>query len=80
MALLAAERGVDILHGVFLGRTYGQIAKAIGISEELTKWRWRQMKRILRDGLEDLGMIPARAQLRVVASNTAAIVLLRQAS
>jgi FixJ family two-component response regulator len=74
------ERGVDILDGVVLGCTFGAIAEAIGISEELAKWRMRQMKRIFRERLEELGMLPRMKPLRLIVSEPSAIALLREAA
>jgi DNA-directed RNA polymerase specialized sigma24 family protein len=74
------EHGVDILHGVVLGRTFGQIAEACGISEELAKWRMREMKRIFRVRLAELGMIPGMKPLRLIVSEPSAIALLREAA
>ena len=74
------ERGVDILHGLMLGCTFGRIAEAIGISEELAKWRMREMKRIFRERLEELGMLLRMKPLRLIVSEPSAIALLREAA
>jgi DNA-directed RNA polymerase specialized sigma24 family protein len=74
------EHGVDILEGVACGCTFKQVAEAVGINEELAKWRMREMKRIYRSRMAKLGLLSGTKPLRVVISNPSAIPLLRQAA
>ncbi len=48
--------------------------------EELAKWRMRDMKRIFRERLMELGMLPRMKVLRVIVSQPAAIAVLREAA
>jgi DNA-directed RNA polymerase specialized sigma24 family protein len=74
------EHGVDILEGVACGCTFKQVAQAVGINEELAKWRMREMKRIYRSQMAKLGLLPGMKPLHIVVSNAAAVSLLRLAA
>jgi hypothetical protein len=74
------EHGVDILEAVAAGCTYKRIAHELGITEDLAKWRMREMHRIFRTRIAKLGMLPGMTPLRVVVSQPSAISVLRKAA
>jgi DNA-directed RNA polymerase specialized sigma24 family protein len=74
------EHGVDILEGISAGCTYKRIAGELGITEDLAKWRMREMHRIYRTRMAKLGMLPGMTPLRVVVAQPSAISVLRKAA
>jgi len=73
------DRGLDILEAVASRSTYKEIAAELGIDEELARWRMREMRRIYRTRMAELGMLSGMERLEVVVSNPEAIVLLEAA-
>ncbi|HTQ46926.1 MAG TPA: sigma-70 family RNA polymerase sigma factor [Polyangiaceae bacterium] len=74
------EGGVDILEGVASRCTYKEVAEAHGITDELARWRMREMCRIYRTRMAKLGMLPGMMPLRVLVSMPTAIPALREAA
>jgi len=72
--------GVFILEGVAKGRSYGEIAKDLGIARDLVRWRMREIRRICQERMETLGMVPRMPSLRVIVCEPSAIPLLRAAA
>jgi DNA-directed RNA polymerase specialized sigma24 family protein len=72
--------GVAILEGVAAGRSQVEIAKDLKISRSLVMWRMREMRRIYRERLEQLGMVPRAQPLRLIVCNPSAMTLLRAAA
>jgi len=72
--------GVAILEGVAAGFSYTAIARKLGISKDLVKWRMREMRRMCREHMAKLGMPGAMPRLRLVVSNPSAMPMLRAAA
>jgi hypothetical protein len=74
------EHGVDILEGVACGRTYEEIGQALKITKASAEARMRQMKKVWRRRMVDLGMWRGRRLLKVVSSNPGVVAALREAA
>ena len=72
--------GVVILQGVAAGRSYGEIAKGLGISKDLVKWRMREIRRICQERMAKLGMVRGMQPLRLIVCDPSAMPLLRAAA
>jgi RNA polymerase sigma factor (sigma-70 family) len=77
---LMPRDGVFILEGFAAGRSYGEIARDLRISKDAVEGRMREMRRICRDRMEKLGMVPRLQPLRLVVCNPVAMTLLRAAA
>jgi DNA-directed RNA polymerase specialized sigma24 family protein len=72
--------GVDILEGVACGRTYEEIAQDLAITKDSAEARMRQMKKVYRRRMVELGMWPGMDLLRVVSSTPGVVAALREAA
>ena len=75
IALIAAVFGFT---GIAVGAA--EIAKVLGVSKGVVEWRMREMRRICRRRMAELGTPGGMAPLRVIVSNPRAIRLLREAA
>jgi DNA-directed RNA polymerase specialized sigma24 family protein len=74
------EHGIDILEGVAFKCSYRKIGEDIGLSPDVVEWRMREMRRIYRQRMAKLGILPGMKPLHVVLSNPSAISVLRRAA
>ena len=74
------QDGATILEGVATRASYKEIAEGLGISEELARWRMREMTRIYRHRMAKLGILPGTSPLRAVVQLPSAIPVLRAAA
>lgn len=70
--------GAEILEGVASRCSYKEIAQALDITEELAKWRMREMRRIYRGEMAKRGMTPGMQPLHRIFSTPAALEALRR--
>lgn len=74
------QDGATILEGVATRATYKEIAEGLDISEELARWRMREMTRIYRHRMAKLGILPGTSPLRAVVNLPSALPVLRAAA
>jgi DNA-directed RNA polymerase specialized sigma24 family protein len=74
------EHGVDILEGVASKCSYRKIGEDIKLSPDLVEWRMREMRRIYRQRMTKLGIVPGMKPLHVIVCNPSAVRLLREAA
>jgi DNA-directed RNA polymerase specialized sigma24 family protein len=72
--------GVDILEGAACRCTWEEVAKPLGISEDLAETRYRRMKDTYRRRMAKLSLLPDIIPLRLIVSGPRAISRLRGAA
>ena len=74
------EGGVDILEGVASRCTHSEIAMDLGIDDRVVERRLGVMRRVFRQRMTKLGILPGMLPLRVIVSAPSAIATLREAA
>jgi DNA-directed RNA polymerase specialized sigma24 family protein len=74
------EHGVEILEGVASKCTHEEIAQDLGITDRAVEGRFDTMRRIFRQRMARLGLLPWMQPLRVIVATRDAIASLREAA